>query len=64
MIALEVTAFEARSLLSRLGPDGGPSMTADQCLAVEVFRKKLDQALKVETGPGGSEAKPAREASR
>jgi hypothetical protein len=55
MIAVEYTLPEALGLLAVLGPDGAHSMTAEECDAAEQGRAKLERAVRVETGPGGSE---------
>jgi hypothetical protein len=46
---------EARAILKSLGPDG-VSMTAAECQQVERGRARLQQAVDVEAGAGGSAA--------
>jgi hypothetical protein len=56
VIAVECTLPEALGALASLGPDGSHSMTAEECDAAAAFRDRLERAVRVETGPGGSEA--------
>jgi hypothetical protein len=54
---------EAEALLKRLGPDG-PSMTAAECDAIDSARARINQAVKIERGPGGSEGESIEETAQ
>ena len=45
---------EAEALLKRLADDPAPSMTAAECHAAEAGRERLQRAVNIERGTGGS----------
>lgn len=55
-VTVEYSLEEAEALMKRLAPDPHPSMSAAECSAVEICVSKLDRAVQIERGSGGTAA--------